>query len=210
MKIKISEIFESLQGEGKFAGTPMLFIRTSGCTRKCSFCDTQYHTEGRDMTLTDLLARIKKSKLDYICWTGGEPLIWRKEIAWIMDKTPNLKHHVETNGDLLSEIMEDSMFVKFSYISVSPKERKIALSSRRFLERALDRGELNTADIKVVTDLDKVNKDLVPYASILMPLSTFDVALDNAIYKKVWEYCVKNNIRFTPRLHTAFGKRKGI
>ena len=49
MKLKISETFESIQGEGRYAGVPSLFIRTSGCNLRCWWCDTPYtshHPEG--------------------------------------------------------------------------------------------------------------------------------------------------------------------
>jgi putative chitinase len=52
--MRVNEIFCSIQGEGKYAGCPAIFIRLSGCTRKCSFCDTKYHTNGKEMSVEDV------------------------------------------------------------------------------------------------------------------------------------------------------------
>ena len=58
--MKITEIFQSIQGEGKYTGYPMTFIRTSGCTRKCSFCDTPYHTEGKELRRGEIIKKIRE------------------------------------------------------------------------------------------------------------------------------------------------------
>lgn len=60
--IPICEIFSSIQGEGSFAGIPMLFIRVSGCTRACPWCDSKYHIKGVKMSIEQIKKRIKKEK----------------------------------------------------------------------------------------------------------------------------------------------------
>ena len=55
-------------------------------------------------------------------------------------------------------------------------------------------------EIKIVTDLE-LNKELIPYATMLMPLTTFDKIRDLEIGRKVWGYCIKNNIKYTHRIH---------
>jgi 7-carboxy-7-deazaguanine synthase len=206
MKIKISEIFPSIQGEGKFSGIPMLFIRLYGCTRRCWFCDTKYAVTGgkyQEMDTDELVKRIKKSKLVYICWTGGESLLQRDVIRKVINRTREYYHHAETNGDLL----ESSDFYLFHYLAISPKEKKVAEKVRKLcLEFNPD-----IWDIKVVTDLNRIGVDMIPYATMLMPLSTYDKKKDREICKKVWEYCVKNNLKFSPRLQTfIYGKKRGI
>jgi 7-carboxy-7-deazaguanine synthase len=74
----ISEIYESFQGEGPLAETPSLFIRTSGCNLRCSFCDTPYtswHPEGQQMTLDDIARHIQASFAPHVVITGGEPML---------------------------------------------------------------------------------------------------------------------------------------
>ncbi len=70
--MKVNEIFYSLQGEGRFTGTPAVFLRFSGCNLKCSFCDTS-HDEGVEMTPAEIIGEILKYPSRHIVITGGEP-----------------------------------------------------------------------------------------------------------------------------------------
>lgn len=73
--IKINEIFYSIQGESTHAGRPCIFIRTSGCKLRCSWCDTKYsYSEGQDYSFEDLLLEIKEYDCKLVELTGGEPL----------------------------------------------------------------------------------------------------------------------------------------
>ncbi|MCA9051940.1 MAG: 7-carboxy-7-deazaguanine synthase QueE, partial [Planctomycetaceae bacterium] len=74
----ISEIYESFQGEGPFAETPSLFIRTSGCNLRCWFCDTPFtswNPEGEQVSLEQLAERIRSSSVPHVVITGGEPML---------------------------------------------------------------------------------------------------------------------------------------
>ena len=76
--VLISEIFESVQGEGPWAGAPSLFIRTSGCNLRCWFCDTPYTSwqpEGSQQSLSQLEETVKASTVPDVVLTGGEPLL---------------------------------------------------------------------------------------------------------------------------------------
>ena len=76
--MRIVEVFESVQGEGKWLGMPSLFIRTSGCNLRCVWCDTPYASwqpEGADMSVGDLLRLAGDSRSLHVVITGGEPLI---------------------------------------------------------------------------------------------------------------------------------------
>ena len=57
--MKINNIFKSIQGEGRYAGFPVVFIRTSGCTRKCPWCDTQYHEGGKEYSTGKIIDSIE-------------------------------------------------------------------------------------------------------------------------------------------------------
>src|ERR1700733_342651 len=75
--MRISEIFYSVQGEGILAGVPSVFIRTSGCNLRCSWCDTPYTSwkpEGEDLTLDAVIEQATAfPTARHIVITGGEP-----------------------------------------------------------------------------------------------------------------------------------------
>ena len=100
--MKVNEMFISLQGEGPYMGIPMFFLRLTGCNLRCKWCDTQYaFYEGKDMGVMDIFNDIEKSGMEWICITGGEPLL-QSDIYRLIDLL--LKDHkviVETNGSIL-------------------------------------------------------------------------------------------------------------
>ncbi len=201
--MKINEIFESIQGEGKYIGQCVLFIRVSGCTRNCDFCDTKYHNQGKEINIKQIIQKIKGSNLDIIVWTGGEPMLQYDEIKKIINGTPFQEHHLETNGDILPPLDSAHGLTSFTYICFSPKITLSAINVKNIFG--------NTQyDIKIVTDL-KLNKELIPYATMLMPLTTYNDKKDKQIQKDVWKYCVKNNIKYTPRIQVdIWGSKKGV
>lgn len=69
---RINEIFYSLQGEGFWTGTPIIFIRFSGCNLQCDFCDTRHHTY-TEMSDEEIVAAIATYPARRVCLTGGEP-----------------------------------------------------------------------------------------------------------------------------------------
>lgn len=100
--LKINEIFFSIQGESTSAGLPTVFIRTSGCHLRCTYCDTTYaYHEGQKMSVAEILQAVKEYPTQNICITGGEPLL-QKETLTLMRELCDLKYHVslETSGDL--------------------------------------------------------------------------------------------------------------
>src|SRR5690349_1221105 len=74
-RLKITEIFFSLQGEAHTVGFPPVFVRLSGCPLRCQYCDTAYAFHGGEwMPVDDVLGRVAESAPRYVCVTGGEPL----------------------------------------------------------------------------------------------------------------------------------------
>jgi len=100
--MKINEIFYSIQGEGKWMGLPNIFIRATGCNLRCSFCDTTYAYEtGEEMSIEEIINRIRKHPCNYVCITGGEPLL-QEEIVQLIDVLLEKKYVIclETNGSI--------------------------------------------------------------------------------------------------------------
>src|SRR5436309_13144635 len=76
--LKIAEIFYSLQGEGSLVGVPSVFVRTSGCNLRCSWCDTPYtswHPEGEERTLASIVTEVDQHHAKHVVVTGGETLL---------------------------------------------------------------------------------------------------------------------------------------
>lgn len=74
-RLRISEIFHSVQGESSRIGLPTVFVRLTGCPLRCVWCDTEYAFSGGEMmSLADVLARIAAFDCKTVCVTGGEPL----------------------------------------------------------------------------------------------------------------------------------------
>ncbi len=74
-RLKITEIFHSLQGEADTAGVPTAFVRLTGCPLRCQYCDTAYAFHGGEWWETGaILARVQELGTRYVCVTGGEPL----------------------------------------------------------------------------------------------------------------------------------------
>ena len=101
-KIKINEIFYSLQGEGIDAGLPTIFIRLTGCNLRCNYCDTRYaFYEGKYMAIDEIMESIKKWNSRRVCITGGEPLL-QKNVYGLIEKLLEKGYEisVETNGSI--------------------------------------------------------------------------------------------------------------
>jgi organic radical activating enzyme len=211
--LPISEVFNSIQGEGFYTGRPVRFIRVSGCTRKCSFCDSKYHIKGKQVLLKNLVRDAVSQNLRTLVITGGEPLLYWRELVrlWeLLNKEKHFNLHLETNGDLLfrKKVMYSELFSVFDYSCISPKSLSVAKKLYSDLSGPLSKG---FCDIKIVADLSRENRSMRRYATMLMPLTTNNPGENASIQKRVWDYCVKNGVRYSPRLHIElFGKSRGV
>ena len=81
-RLRITEIFHSLQGEARSVGWPTVFVRLTGCPLRCGYCDTAYAFHGGEWwTLDAILAEVQRHGLRHVCVTGGEPLAQRRCLA---------------------------------------------------------------------------------------------------------------------------------
>ena len=78
-RLRITEIFLSLQGEARDAGWPSVFVRLTGCPLRCGYCDTAYAFHGGDWHEVDaILAEVASHGVRHVCVTGGEPLAQKR------------------------------------------------------------------------------------------------------------------------------------
>ncbi len=100
--MKVNELFYSIQGEGTLAGTPTVFLRTTGCNLRCAYCDTTYaYNQGTERSISEILSEIKKFPCTSLCITGGEPLL-QKDLLKLINVLLQKKYTIclETNGSI--------------------------------------------------------------------------------------------------------------
>ena len=228
--MKVSEVFYSIQGEGRLAGVPSAFVRTTGCNLRCVFCDTPYTSwqpEGENLSVEEILARLQAFPTRHAVVTGGEPLI----AAGIEDLCAVLRRHgyhitVETAATVFKPLACDLASLSPKLSNSTPHEReggRFALRHERQrwrpaavrawmahcpeyqLKFVIERpGDL--AEVRALLDeLPPVPPDRV----LLMPQGT---TRDELAERGVWlvEECKRDGYRYCPRLHIElYGNRRG-
>lgn len=126
MEMKVVEIFESIEGEGKRTGELATFVRLYGCNLHCSYCDTRYGCEGNDwykMQVGDIVAKCREYGHKNVTVTGGEPLVHPNSGKLLKDLvSAGFYVNVETNGsrylpllDSLRQLDNGKLFYTVDY-----------------------------------------------------------------------------------------------
>jgi 7-carboxy-7-deazaguanine synthase len=223
--LKIAELFYSLQGEGALVGVPSVFIRTSGCNLRCTWCDTPYTSwqpEGTDWSLDQILNEVKAHPARHVVVTGGEPMML-PEVVPLTERLRALGHHitVETAGTVFRPVACDLM-------SISPKLSHSTPAGPWAAQHDSLRIQLDTLaellarypyQLKFVIqnpgDLAEVRSLVEALGAgrehvILMPEGTDREAIRE---RAVWlaEICKQEGFRFSPRLHVdLYGNQRGV
>ena len=200
----VSEIFRSLQGEGKNQGRPCTFIRLAGCNLQCTWCDTPYAREGgAEMSITQVLDQVWLQNGTHICITGGEPLLWAEEVLELLKKFSlhGYTVEIETNGTLDFREMQ-------TYASICMDVK--CPSSGEKSDLALLRHIRPHDSVKfVVAD----ENDLL-YAQAVM--AHYDIQgeifispVEGADYRAIADHIVEENlpVRFQVQLHKILGMK---
>lgn len=101
--MRITEIFHSIQGESSYAGRPCVFVRLTWCNLRCSWCDSEYtFSGGTEMSLDEVLDKVRGYGCRLVEITGGEPLAQKKECAELVRRLCEEGYEVliETSGSL--------------------------------------------------------------------------------------------------------------
>jgi 7-carboxy-7-deazaguanine synthase len=99
--LRLTEIFHSLQGEGSTVGLPTTFVRLTGCSLRCAWCDTTYSFHGgQDWSIDQVMDRLRPIPTKRVCVTGGEPLDQHDACVALMDRLLSEGYFVvlETSG----------------------------------------------------------------------------------------------------------------
>lgn len=101
--LRLTEIFHSVQGEGSTVGLPTTFVRFTGCSLRCSWCDTTYSFHGgKDWAVEDVMAHLRPIRTKRVCVTGGEPLDQMEGCLALMERLLKDGYSVvlETSGSI--------------------------------------------------------------------------------------------------------------
>jgi 7-carboxy-7-deazaguanine synthase len=223
--LKIAELFYSLQGEGSLVGVPSVFIRTSGCNLRCSWCDTPYTSwqpEGVDLTLRQILDEVRAHPARHVVVTGGEPMI-APEILPLTEQLRDLGLHItiETAGTVFHPVACDLMSISPKLSNSTPEGRHAAQHERLRIQPAVLAELMERYDYQLKFVVEK-SADVVEAREladslgadreriILMPEGTDPAGLRE---RALWlaEICKEEGFRFSPRLHVdLYGNRRGV
>jgi 7-carboxy-7-deazaguanine synthase len=234
--LPISEVFLSVQGEGKLTGVPSYFIRVSGCNLRCRWCDTPYASwqpDGAPHTIDDLVSGALASAAHHVVLTGGEPMIF-PAIETLARRLRDAQRHitVETAGTVHRSLPCDLMSISPKLSSSTPgsastpdprdptgawrlrhEQRRLDFTALQQLIDGYPHRQLKF----VVTG----RQDLAEIDEVLGRLSgwtTGDVMLmpegvgapDPDLQAWLVAECIRRDWRFCPRLHIAlFGNTRG-
>jgi organic radical activating enzyme len=140
----VMEVFPTLQGEGRYTGSPSYFIRLAGCDVGCSWCDVKESWQVEDyphLKVDELVLGAKNSGLPMVVVTGGEPCMYNLEPLTTALKNEGLKIHLETSG--AHPILGD-----FDWITLSPKKFKDCLPESYLKANELKVVVVNKHDLK--------------------------------------------------------------
>jgi 7-carboxy-7-deazaguanine synthase len=224
--MRIAEIFYSIQGEGNLVGVPSVFIRTSGCNLRCSWCDTPYTSwepEGEHLSVAGILDRTAEfGTRKHVVLTGGEPMI----ASGIVELSERLRERgmhitVETAGTVFTPVACDLMSISPKLSNSTPQGifeahhemlrmqpdvigRLIANYDYQ-LKFVIARPE-DVVEIRALVELLGAPAEKV----ILMPEGTSDQVL-NERGRWVAELCKQHGYRFSQRLHVhLYGHSRGV
>jgi organic radical activating enzyme len=225
--LKVSELFESVQGEGATAGQPAVFLRLANCNLHCTWCDTKYSWDWnsyryRDQVTTrpiaDLALALGERRARRLVVTGGEPLLQQSGLEGLLERIGSeWLVEIETNGTqepsatLLARVDQWNVSVKLSNSGnrESLRLRPAALARLRDSGRAWLK--LVVATEGDVAEADALRRSLGwPEARVLlMPQAATRDELALRM-PRVAELAAARGYRVSPRLHIElFGGRRG-
>ncbi len=228
--MRISEIFYSIQGEGRLSGAPSVFIRTSGCNLRCVWCDTPYTSwspDGKEMGLDEILHAIESYPLDHVVLTGGEPLLSLEiEDLSVRLKTAGAHVTIETAATIFKPVSCDlvSMSPKLSNSTPWQKQngRFAAMHDQHRLNYNVVQQFIDSYDyqLKFVVDHEQDFAEVRQIVDALKNVDTSRVLImaqarnRRQLHQKsrwIVELCKKFGYGYSPRLHIElYGNRRGV
>ena len=228
--MKVSEIFYSIQGEGKLVGVPSVFVRASGCNLRCTWCDTPYASwdpEGEEIAVNEIVRRVNSMGGQHVVITGGEPMIM-PDIVPLCDALSKLGHHItiETAATVYKPVKLDLASLSPKLSNSTPHDReggRFAVSHERqrrnipVIQQFIDFSEDFQLKFVVSSNTDLVEIDGIlkritrwsPGDVLLMPEGVDAPTLSS---RAAWiaDVCKRTGFRYCPRLHVElYGNTRG-
>ncbi|MEX2286619.1 MAG: 7-carboxy-7-deazaguanine synthase QueE [Planctomycetaceae bacterium] len=224
--MRIAELFHSIQGEGKYAGTPSVFVRTTGCNLRCWFCDTPYTSwkpEGSIADWRSIADRALGYECEHVVITGGEPLL-QPEVVPLTQMLRDAGRFVsiETAGTVFRPVAANLMSISPKLSNSAPRDEKrrgrheAARDRHATIARLMDEYDYQ---LKFVVDcpddLHEIDEYVSRHANIvaenvyLMPQATTALELEE---KTPWltEAAASRGWKVSPRLHIEwYGNVRG-
>ncbi len=228
----VSEIFYSIQGEGRLVGVPSVFVRTSGCNLRCRWCDTKYASwspEGDELPIGAIVARASSFPARHCVLTGGEPMVAKgiRELATAL-RGAGFHITIETAGTVAPDgIACDLASISPKLANSTPAEGEIDggwIAKHQRLRRQPDvlrqwiagydyqlkfvvAGETDLVEIGGI--VGDAGAEVPPHRVLLMPEGT-DPSTLHGRDEMVVDLCTRTGYRFCPRLHIdLFGNTRG-
>ena len=227
--MKVAEIFYSIQGEGRLAGVPSAFVRTSGCPLRCEWCDTDFTSwrpSGEALRVAEVLARLREFPARHVVVTGGEPLI-APDVEELCAALRGAGYHitVETAATVFKPIECDLASLSPKLSNSTPHQREGGRHASRHealrLQPDVIRAFMERYDYQLKFVIDRPDDlaevhallDLLPGVDrgkvLLMPQG---VTREELAERGPWlaEECKRHGFRYCPRLHIElYGNQRG-
>ena len=232
-RLRVIEVYTSVQGESTWAGVPCVFVRLAGCNLRCTWCDTPYASwspEGPQRSIADLVRECLQTPARHAVVTGGEPMMFPQvEPLCAALRDAGIHLTIETAGTIARTVACDLMSSspKLANSTPAPGDPRDPGGSwaKRHEQRRLNPGALQSLldnypqrQLKFVVrdpaDLPEIDTLL----AALRGWSNHDILLMpegitvNALAARAWivHECVRRAWRYCPRLHIElFGNRRG-
>lgn len=226
-KLRLAELFTSIQGEGIWTGVPSTFVRVSGCNLRCVWCDTPYASwapEGPIVGICDILSQVDQAGVNHVVLTGGEPMLFDsiEPLAHLLKESGHMIT-IETAGTIYRDLPCDLMSISPKLGNSTPPHES-GWKERHDAER-LNIDSLNrlissyNCQLKFVLtsegegdEIDNLLEKLepIPPDRVLIMAEGVTVEVQRDRQRKLVELCIKRGWRLTPRLQIdLFGNTRG-